>query len=162
MVCTNACSLAILKLSSIKLDYFHGSFQTNQNTPIQQQHVRGEAAVHPETHNACEALQRFIRCLTCLTHSSHTVFSEDGLLTLQVLEDILLKGQDEYTEINMQCIQVHLPAFRHNYTFSSTAEHGDHRTGLPACVCGLFSQAEALLFRLLLGISVLSSDRKEL
>lgn len=40
--------------------------------------------------------------------------------------------------------------------------HGDILTGLPACVRGLFSQAKALLFTLLLGISVSSSDRKEL
>lgn len=82
-------------------------------------------------------------------------FLEDGPPTPQVLEDILQKGQDEYTEITMQCIAVQLPVFRRNYTFSSTAEHGDILTGLSACVRGLSSQAEALL----LGRSRLPTER---
>lgn len=74
-------------------------------------------------------------------------FQQDGLLTLQKLENTLLTGKidfvvDEYPDINTQLLAVQLPMFRLNYPCSSSTEAAEILAGLPVEVRGLFTEIE--------------------
>lgn len=89
-------------------------------------------------------------------------FQQEGILTLQKIENTLLTGQidsvcDEYPEINSQLLAVQLPMFRHNYQFGSSMEAADILKGFSVDVRGLFSEVETLV-RLLLVVPVSSSE----
>lgn len=104
----------------------------------------------------------FYKVLDMVDSQLNDRFQQDGLLTLQTLENTLLTGQidsmvGEYPEINAQSLAVQLPMFRLNYSFSSSAEAAEILKGLPVEVRGLFTEVETLV-RLLLVVPVSSSE----
>lgn len=120
-----------------------------------------------EAHQPVSAMDHyrveFFKVLDTVDAKFTELLNQDGLLTMQKLEETLLSGEidpvviDQYSEFNRESLAVQLSMFRLNYSFSNSAEAAEIIRALPAEVRGLFGQVEALV-RLLLVVPVSSSE----